>query len=144
MAIQFVYEGVFALYKTVGEGSPSDVTADLTLSYSPDSSGQFLMRRTGTSIQVVSLTGIIIQASWYGKYMDLRMDIPGRYRRTSRVRGIYGNFDGDSTNDFAYRNEPNVPLSNNINDHQIFDIIQTCKKEIPHIICLSFLAMFSL
>ena len=125
--MQFVYEGQFALYKTVGEGSPSDVTHNLTSSYSTDSSGQFLMRRIGTSIQVLSSTGIMIDASWYGKYMDLRMDIPGRYRSTNRVRGIYGNFDGDSTNDFSYRNEPSISLSNNINDRQIFDIIQTCK-----------------
>ena len=132
--MQFVYEGQFALYKTVGEGSPSDVTHDLASSYSPDSSGQLLMRRIGTSIQVLSSTGIIIDARWYGTYMDLRMDIPGRYRGTNRIRGIYGNFDRDSTNDFAYRNEPNVPLSNNINDRQIFDIIQTCKRKVPHII----------
>ena len=126
--IQFVYEGQFALYKTVGEGSPSDVTDNLTPSYSPDSSGQFLMRRFGaSSIQVLSSTGIIIDASWHGKYMNLKMDISGKYRSTNRVRGIYGNLDGDQTNDFSYRNEPNVALSSNINEQQIFSIIQTCK-----------------
>ena len=128
--MQFIYEGQFALYKTVGEGSPENILDQLQPSYSPDISGQFLMRRSGgQSIQVLSSTGIVIDARWYNKYMDLRLEVPGRYRGTNRVRGIFGNFDRDSTNDFSYRNTPNTPLSNNINDQQIFNIIQTCKVE---------------
>ena len=86
-----------------------------------------MRRRNDQRLYVLTSTGIFMDIQSRGRYLNLRMEVSGRYRGTNRVRGIFGNFDRDRTNDFSYRDMPNAPLSNNMNNRQIYNVIQTCK-----------------
>ena len=85
--------------------------------------------RTGNEITVAFFeTGVVVLVSGREYFQEFLIQCEAKVPRvfSGQVRGLWGNFDGDSTNDF-YRRGESIPLSNNLSDQELFPHLLSCK-----------------
>ena len=84
-------------------------------------------------------------------FLSMSLTIPNKYQSaTYRTRGLYGNNDGDPSNDMTFPNGTLLPES--AADREIFAMGESCKKtrvrpeKLLHVFCLGnfkYLEMYS-
>ena len=118
----------FRVFKT-RPGPAQEITDQILNSgdvwYDPDE--EAALYRKGNELKAVffqSGIAVIAQANPYrGEYyINFRIQVPRSYSR--RIRGMLGNFDGDSTNDFYRRDS--TPLPNSISERALLEEFKTC------------------
>ena len=82
-----------------------------------------IFRSTENSITTVFSVGVSINISLVAGIPNYVLTIPERYRNQSR--GLLGNFNGNDTDDFVFRN--GTLLRNNASDFEIHQFGQSCK-----------------
>ena len=85
--------------------------------------GVDIFRSTENSITTVFSVGVSINISLVAGIPNYVLTIPERYRNQSR--GLLGNFNGNDTDDFVFRN--GTLLRNNASDFEIHQFGQSCK-----------------
>ena len=85
--------------------------------------GVNIFRSTENSITTVFSVGVSIIISVAAGIPDFVLTIPQQYRNQSR--GLLGNFNGNDTDDFVFRN--GTLLRNNASDFEIHQFGQSCK-----------------
>ena len=94
-----------------------------------DATGNARLTRNGNSLKVafyqsgVTLVGIVYQ--FFGQYyINVFVYVPSSF--SGRIRGLWGNLDGNSGNDF-YRKGDTTPLPNGISPSNLYQNLLTCK-----------------
>ena len=85
--------------------------------------------RTGDEITVAFFeTGIVVLVSGFDFFQEYVVQCQAKVPQvfSGRARGLWGNFDGDSTNDF-YRRGESMPLSNTLTLQELYLHLLSCK-----------------
>lgn len=81
-------------------------------------------RTSNTTISTTFPSTVSVQFSLTSGTLVATVAVPEMFR--GNVVGLLGNFDGDSTNDFIYRNNLTI-ASNDISDREKHVVAQSCK-----------------
>lgn len=87
-----------------------------------------IFRSTENSITTVFNFGVSINISVVAGIPDYVLTVPEQYRNQSR--GLLGNFNGNDTDDFVFRN--GTLLRNDASDFEIHQFGQSCKQIMSH------------
>ena len=87
-----------------------------------------IFRSTENSITTVFSVGVSINISVVAGIPDYVLTVPEQYRNQSR--GLLGNFNGNNTDDFVFRN--GSLLRNDASDFEIHQFGQSCKQIMSH------------
>ena len=92
-------------------------------------------RHSSRELTALHNSGISIRATWHFSFMNVHLSAPAELRNSGRVRGIFGNYDGDPNNEFVTRDNPNMPITSANNDEpQQYDIYLTCKYTFSYVV----------
>ena len=87
-----------------------------------------IFRSTENSITTVFNFGVSINISVVAGIPNYVLTVPEQYRNQSR--GLLGNFNGNDTDDFVFRN--GTLLRNDASDFEIHQFGQSCKQIMSH------------
>ena len=100
-----------------------DITSNLTnVNDTVDGTTVMLMRSSEDTVSVSFQSTIGVDFSLRAGTLAATSQIPSEFNGT--LTGLLGNFDGDDTNDFMYRNL--TLAGNDINDREKHIVAQTC------------------
>ena len=103
----------------------NDVTANLTnTNETLDSSNTTAIERaSNTSVAVTFASGVSVEVSLRVGLMSFVVKLPDEFMMDAR--GLLGNFDGNSTNEFVFRDGRMIPDSST--DREIHNFGQSCE-----------------
>lgn len=127
--MQFGLSPGFRVFQTVPE--PAQEITHLLQNGRPwfDPSNEAVLERNNNQIIAAFATSRIVLIAQVNfirgdYYINFWLQLPQSFFR--RIRGFFGNFDGNLGNEFYRRGETN-PLPNNIGERSIFVVLNTCK-----------------
>ena len=98
-----------------------------------DSSNATIIERpSNTSVAVTFASGVSVEISLRVGLLSFVVKLPDEFMMDSR--GLLGNFDGNSTNEFVFRNGTMIP--DNSTDREIHNFGQSCKSFHQHSIIM--------
>ena len=124
-----MYQDRAELYETPIGDAPVNLFGTLTREYTRlNGDPDYMIKLISTSsIMVVHISGIVVEATWRGTYMNVNIGAPGSLLGSGRLRGIYGNFDGNAGNDFFNRATPQIPVTGGTNSAAVQAALQSCE-----------------
>ena len=88
-----------------------------------------ISRQSDTSIEVSFMSGIGVVVNLKAGMLSFVVKLTETFR--GQARGLLGNFDSNSTNEFVYKNGTRIPDSSS--DRQIHYFGLSCKKTSLHV-----------
>ena len=89
-----------------------------------DSNSVDVNRTSDTSLQLTFISGVAVDVNLRVGLLSFVVRLPDQFM--GQARGLLGNFDGNATNDFVYRNGTMIP--NSSSDREIHGFGQSCKN----------------